>query len=218
MNSDCKIKLNCVVVDWGLGTRVVRISKEVGITGFTAFLGEGTIQNHFLCLLGLDDIKKEIIFLLSDETLSERFLTLLNKKFRFERPNHGIAFSLPVANVLGASNCICSKEVESRGADDIMYDAIFTIVDKGMAETVVDTAVAVGSRGGTIINARGAGIHEYNKLLAMAIEPEKEIVMILSKKDLTDTIVQSIRKALNLDAPGNGLLFVLDIDKAYGLY
>jgi nitrogen regulatory protein PII len=99
-----------------------------------------------------------------------------------------------------------------------MYNAIFTIVDKGMAESVIDAAVLAGSKGGTIINARGAGIHEYCKLLSMDIEPEKEIVMILTETKLTESIASSIRENLKIDDPGNGIMFILDINKAYGLY
>ena len=52
----------------------------------------------------------------------------------------------------------------------------------------------------------------------MEIEPEKEVVIILSKKDKTEDIVSSIREELKLDEPGNGILFVQEINKAYGLY
>jgi nitrogen regulatory protein PII len=42
----------------------------------------------------------------------------------------------------------------------------------------------------------------------MDIEPEKEIVMILSEKDSTEAIVASIRKKLKIDEPGNGIIFI----------
>lgn len=210
--------LLCVIVNHGIGKKVIKTYKEIGITGFTAFLGRGTIENHLLDLLGLNDTKKEIIWFIADRKLTNHAFTELNKKFKFEKPNHGIVFATSVTNLLGARNCTYSKDIESRGVEDIMYNAIFTIVDKGIAESVIDAAVLAGSKGGTIINARGAGIHEYSKLLAMAIEPEKEIVMILSEINLTEAIVSSIREILKIDDPGNGIMFILDINKAYGLY
>ena len=146
MENNCDIEqfeLLCVVVNYGQGTKVIKIYKEIGITGFTAFLGRGTIKSHLLDFLGMNDTKKEIIWF--------------------------------------------------------------------MAEAVIDAAVLAGSKGGTIINARGAGIHEYSKLLSMAIEPEKEIVMILSEANLTESITCSIRENLKLDDPGNGMLLVLDL-------
>jgi nitrogen regulatory protein PII len=99
-----------------------------------------------------------------------------------------------------------------------MYEVITVVVDKGRAENVIEVATKAGSKGGTIINARGSGIHETMKLFSMDIEPEKEIVMILSEKETTDTIVSSIRGQLKIDEPGNGIIFTVDVNKAYGLY
>ncbi len=222
MENNCsnikRYDLLCVIVNYGVGKKVIKTYKEIGITGFTAFLGKGTIQGHLLDLLGLNETKKEIIWFIADRSLTNRAFEELNKRFKFEKPNHGIVFSISVANLLGVRNCTYSRAIESRGVEDIMNQAIFTIVDKGMAEAVIDAAVLAGSKGGTIINARGAGIHEYSKLLSMDIEPEKEIVLILSETKLTEAIACTIRETLQIDEPGNGILFILDINKAYGLY
>lgn len=56
----------------------------------------------------------------------------------------------------------------------------------------MEAAASAGARGGTIINARGSGIHETNRLFSMQIEPEKEMVVILSENDLVDPIISSI--------------------------
>jgi nitrogen regulatory protein PII len=52
----------------------------------------------------------------------------------------------------------------------------------------------------------------------MEIEPEKEIVMILSKKDRSEAIVSSIRNKLKIDEPGKGIIFIQDVAKTYGLH
>jgi nitrogen regulatory protein PII len=98
-----------------------------------------------------------------------------------------------------------------------MYSAIFVIVDRGKAEEVVDAAKAAGARGATIMNARGSGIHETQLLFNMEIEPEKEIVLILAQKDIVEPIAASIREKMKLDEPGNGILFLLDVNKTYGI-
>lgn len=99
-----------------------------------------------------------------------------------------------------------------------MYHVITTIVDKGKAEDVIDAATKAGSKGGTIINARGSGIHETSKVFSMEIEPEKEIVIILSEADKTEAIVSSIKNELKIEEPGNGIIFVQDVNKTYGIY
>ena len=98
-----------------------------------------------------------------------------------------------------------------------MYHAITTIVDRGKAEDVIDAATKAGSKGGTIINARGSGIHETSKLFSMDIEPEKEIVIILSEVESTENRIFD-KKPLKIDEPGNGIIFIQDVNKTYGIY
>ncbi|MDF2841081.1 MAG: nitrogen regulatory protein, partial [Clostridia bacterium] len=68
------------------------------------------------------------------------------------------------------------------------------------------------------INARGSGIHETSKLFSMEIEPEKEIVLIISEEQLTEAIAGSIKEELKIDEPGNGVIFIQEVNKTYGLY
>ena len=79
------------------------------------------------------------------------------------------------------------------------YEVIFTIVDRGLGEDVVDVATTAGATGATIINARGSGVHEREKFFAMDIEPEKEIVMIIINKDKTNKIIKSINDAMDIE-------------------
>lgn len=71
---------------------------------------------------------------------------------------------------------------------------------------------------GTIINARGSGIHETSKLFSMEIVPVKEVVLIISEKHLTDKLASSISTDLKMSEPGNGIIFIQDVCKTYGLY
>jgi nitrogen regulatory protein PII len=98
-----------------------------------------------------------------------------------------------------------------------MYKAIFTIVDRGKAEAVIDSAKNAGAKGGTIINGRGSGIHEQQTLFSFPIDPEKEIVLVIAETDNTEKIVKSIRDNLNIDEPGKGIMFVLDVNETCGL-
>ena len=81
-----------------------------------------------------------------------------------------------------------------------------------------EVATKAGAKGGTVINGRGSGIHETSKVFSMDIEPEKEIVLILSKAEMTESIVSSIAKEMQIDMPGNGIVYVQDVNRTYGLY
>jgi nitrogen regulatory protein PII len=93
---------------------------------------------------------------------------------------------------------------------------IVSIVRKGWGDTVLEATVKAGAHGGTVLFGRGTGIHEQQKLLGIAIEPEKEIVLTLTYAHRAEGILQEIVRAADLEAPGNGLAFVLPIDKVVG--
>lgn len=206
-----------VIANTGGGSRVLNVAKRFGITGGTVYLGRGTVKNRLLEFFEINDVHKEIVVMVSESCLANRVISDLNQEFHFDKKNHGIAFVMPIACVYGISRFQCGMNTKE-GVEEIMYQAIYVIVEKGKAEDVVEAAVKAGSRGGTIINARGSGIHETSKLFSMEIEPQKEIVMVISKADNTVKIVQSIRDELHIDEPGKGIIYVQDVTQAYGLY
>ncbi|WP_188456455.1 P-II family nitrogen regulator [Virgibacillus oceani] len=212
------LELVCIIVNKGLGSKIMQTAKKHGISGGTVLVGKGTVNNKILEMLALNNVKKEVILMGSNKGIASQALEKLNEKFKFNKPNHGIAFTTSINKIFGASSFKQDRIIESGGADSNMYHAITVIIEKGNAEDVIDAATEAGSKGGTIINARGSGIHETSKVFSMAIEPEKEIVLILSEQESTDAIVSSIRKKLKIDEPGNGIIFIQDINETYGLY
>lgn len=219
-SANCKrFELICFIVNDGMSSKVIHEAKKCNIQGSTVFLGKGTIKNAVLEYLGLTDTRKEVIFMLADYETADHALSTLSEHFKLEKPNHGIAFSIAISEVVGTShiNC-CNKIEEEEGRNNAMYHLLTSIVEKGKAEDVISAANEAGSTGGTIINGRGSGVHETTKLFMMDIEPEKEIVMILSEPEKTEAIMSSIRSKLKMDEPGNGILFVQEVQKAYGIF
>lgn len=212
------LELICCIVNYGYGSKVLHIAKQNRITGGTVMLGTGTVNNKILSFLGISDVSKEIVLMIANKEIGDLALQKIDKEFKFEKPNHGIAFTTSVKAVVGScSNC---KEVNitNGGVMKQMYHSITVIVNKGQAEEVIAAAISAGSKGGTIINGRGSGTHETSKVFFMDIEPEKEIVIILSEIEHTDKIIGVINDKLKIDEPGRGILFVQEVNQAYGLY
>ena len=211
------LELICIIVNAGFGSKIMHTAKKYGISGGTVLVGEGTIKSSLLEKLALNNVKKEIILMGSSKVTTNQALKKLNERFKFTKPNHGIAFTTSINQIFGARS-FKNDRMKNGGADIKMYHAITVVIEKGNAEDVIDAATEAGSKGGTIINGRGSGIHETKKIFSMEIEPAKEIVLILSERDSTDAIVSSIRKKLKIDDPGNGIIFIQDINETYGVY
>ena len=207
----------CCVVNTGDASRVLKSAKKYGVRGGTVSIGRGTVSSHLWNFLAINEVRKEIVTMIVENQLSTGAIRGISLDMKFEKPNHGIAFSYPVSEFIGSRNSAgpASENLEGVKA---MHNVIFVIVDKGRAEEVIEAAGRAGSEGGTIINARGAGIHETQKFFSVEIEPEKEEVFIVTKSEFKANIVDTIKKQLKLDEPGNGVMYVLDVNEVYGLY
>ena len=216
-NSLRNLLLSIYIVNNHDGIRVSKLAKKSGIKGTTAFLGHGTMDSDLLDFLGINDIRKELVLMVSDENTAHDAMETIKKSMKLQKPGRGIAFALNVTRVIGIRDFKDRTHKTEEGKNS-MHEAIFVIVDKGEGENVIESAKSAGSQGATLINARGSGIHEKAKLFGMAIEPEKEIILILSESQKTETIIDAITKENNLEEPGRGILFTVDVSRTLGLY
>lgn len=99
----------------------------------------------------------------------------------------------------------------------LSFDLIVTIVDKGRCEVVIRASKDAGAEGGTIIPGRGTGIHETKKLWGIPIEPEKDIVLTIVPQANTSRILAAIVAAAELNKPGAGIAFVVDLKSVVGI-
>jgi nitrogen regulatory protein PII len=97
------------------------------------------------------------------------------------------------------------------------FTLILTVVNRGFADTVVNAAREAGARGSTIFYARGTGVHEVEKFFAISIEPEKEVLLTLVKKEETRNIMEHIVKMAGLKTEGKGLSIALPVSNVAGI-
>lgn len=208
----------CLILNYGMATKAMKIARKTGVKNSSAFIGYGTIESPLLDLLSLNEVKKEIVVMISERENGNKALDKIDKYLKFYKPNHGIAFSIPLNRFIKSSEINYYSNKNKTRSEENMYEAIFIIVDKGKGEFVVDSAKKSGSKGATIINARGSDPDEIKKVFAMEIEPEKEIILILSEVNKTDAIVDQIKEDLNILEPGAGIIFTTDTNRTLGIY
>lgn len=217
LDGDRLILFSCIM-DFGKGSKALKLAKRLGAIGGTIFLGKGTVRNELLNILGLSEIKREIFITIIDEGLEDVFYDEMSNKFGLNKPHHGIAFSMPLKSVAEIGGSMYFPRTEKKGVNNMDYEAIFVIVDKGLSDSVIDSARSAGSTGGTVIHGRGSGTREKEKLFNIEIEPEKDIILILSREGKTKDIIDSIKEKSDIHQPGAGIIFVLDVNKTLGLY
>ncbi|WP_342622092.1 P-II family nitrogen regulator [Erysipelothrix sp. P66] len=207
----------CSIVERERGSHILSISREVGATGGTVFQGRGCVRDRLLNLLGIEERRKEVCLTIMPELLEKDFYDHIQKHTNFKKPDSGVIFSVPLKSVLGIQKLPSHIKTLKEGERNVGIDAIFIIVDDGFAQDVMHVAKEHGATGGTIIHARGSGTHEHEKLFNMDIEPEKEVILILSQMDMTDAIVHALNTSFEIDKPGHGVIFVVETSRTLGL-
>lgn len=209
------LEMLVVIVEHNKASKVLHLADEKGITASVAMLGRGTASRTIFDYLGLNDKKKAVLMLFGKTEEIMDLADYLVEKLEMDKPNHGIAYIESAFNVFGTEDNANGSENIKRGEN--MYNAIYTIVEKGNADDVIEAAEKAGSRGGTVMHVRGSGSEEARKVFNMLIEPEKEIVLIISEEAKTKDIVESIRKETGIEEQGKGIIFITNVAQTYGL-
>lgn len=209
------LEMLVVIVEHNKASKVLHLADEKGVTASVAMLGRGTASRTIFDYLGLNDKKKAVLMLFGKTEEIMDLADYLVEKLEMDKPNHGIAYIESAFNVFGTEDNANGSENIKRGEN--MYNAIYTIVEKGNADDVIEAAEKAGSRGGTVMHARGSGSEEARKVFNMLIEPEKEIVLIISEEAKTKDIVESIRKETGIEEQGKGIIFITRVEQTYGL-
>lgn len=222
MNSGAKDKpflIMTLILSENQCNKIERIVKEKDIHGGMMIIGRGTVRSAALNLFGIKSQKMFVMSFLIDKDREEQILDYLVKELHLNQPGHGIVYTtsaMRAEQIIGdeqsARNIMHQTEAES------MFKKLTVIVNRGMAEDVMDIARKAGVTGGTILHGRGTASECHAKLLGMEIEPEKEMVMILIPSELTEKVVNKLYEELQLDKPGNGVLFVEPVLTVHGLF
>ena len=227
MSDPIALKLLVTIVDRGKGESAVALYRAHMLHFEYLCMGLGTASSKTLDYFGLSETEKDVVLTLVPAPKVREVIEAANEKFGLTKPGRGILFTIPLS---GAGRRIpmvlCKPGTFSQTGDvkeeptmetSTRYDLILTIVDRGNVDTVMDAARAKGARGGTVLNARRVGDEDRESLLGFTLQPEKEIVVILTPRDQKHDLMVAINKACGLATEANGLLFSLPVGEMMGL-
>lgn len=219
LGPDDGIVLFCSIHDFGQGSRILKLTAEWPCISETIILGKGSVRKQWLNIFGIIESRKEIFVAIVSKAKEEELFNLLLTEFEMDKPHKGIAFSMPLNSFIGNEDLKpVSMGVFKGDKSKMEYESIFVIADKDKQDDILEAAEAAGSTGGTIIHGRGSGTQEKAMLFNIEIEPEKVIVLILSKKIKSEAIINSISEKLDIRKPNAGIIFTIPVSRTLGLY
>ena len=188
-----------IILPRGKGSKFMKILKANKAKSIACFYGEGSAPSEILNTLSIDKTKKEIVVTLIDESTGENIIETIADKL--EKINTAIAFSTSL-----------------EGAYNMEYVCLYVIVDRHRGQEAIHIAQNNGARGATVIHGRGSSETVKSPIfLNMNIEPEKDLVIMLIKKELEDKIRDDIYKKMDLEKQGMGIIYSLPVTSVKGL-
>ncbi len=210
-----------------LAEKAERMLEEGNVRLQMEFYGRGTASSEMMDTMGLSDEEKSALLCFLPKGFADELLKKLRRELKLGLANTGVAFTVPVSGASGRmvrmieseGNGEEEKEMERKESEmkEREYALIMAIVDRGYSEDVMEAARPKGATGGTVFSSRRVGSEEAMKFWGITIQPEREIVMILSDKAGKHDIMQAISEHCGMASEAHGMVLSLPVDAVAGL-
>ncbi|WP_373742419.1 hypothetical protein [Jeotgalibaca porci] len=217
MTNQTYYDLIVVIVNLGKASRVLAEAKKIGITGGTISLAHGTVNSNLLRKLGLSEIRKEVLLMVSQRKHTVLTINHITDTFHLEEPNRGIIFSTPLSTVVGTHNQLSDLH-DTDPVSDPTHEMFMTIVPEGDGDKVVEVVRQGGGAGGTIIPAYGAFAETVTRVFGIEINSEKDIVINLVDKQMANQIEEELTRNIHFQDSDSGIMFSVDAQNVRGIY
>lgn len=215
-----RLSLMTLIINEHDEDKLIKFLNKEGTRFRNIIHGIGTASDSVLDYFGLDEVRKTIILTIMPYSMSKVVLKSLieDKKIKINEPGNGIAFTIPLSS--GTKYMLDrydGKEVEDIKMEPSNQHLIITIANEGSAEAIMNAAKKGGATGGTTINGRGLEPNQIVKFLGLALEPEKDVVLILAPDSKKTAIMDNIIEKCGSHKEQAGLCFSLPVDHVAGL-
>ena len=96
-----RVEILLTVVTGGKGDAVVESLRECGVTYNLTSVGYGASAHRIVDFLGFNDSEKDIVISVVTKDRVCDILNMLLYKFDMDKPDNGIAFTIPISGVSG---------------------------------------------------------------------------------------------------------------------
>lgn len=207
--------------------RGTELFKEGNIPMQYLLKAQGTASSEVMDMLGLGGVDKDVLMSMMPKMFADEMLKKLQKKLHLGMPNTGIAFTIAMSSgssrmiklieALEPENGQTTSERDEFEMADSGYCVVMALVDQGYSEEVMNVARPMGASGGTVFHGRRLGSEEAMQFWGIRVQPEREIVLILIKKEDKIAVMQAIGKEYGMQSEAHGIVLSMPVDGITGL-
>ena len=217
------LNLMTTIVDRKILNRYMELYQDNDLHVAFLTLGYGTASNEILDYLGLESNQKAVAFSVVEDRSWLTIKRQLEKKLKIDAPGGGIAFTIPLSSIGGMKQLQFLLETQDYQKEEETtlkntdHHLIIVITEPGYTNMVMDAARSAGAYGGTVIHAKGTGMELAEKFMGVSLASEKELVLIVTKTELKNPIMQAIMKDAGLQTKAKSIAFSLPVSDTAGL-
>ena len=216
--SKASVKCMVIIVNRNQGNHVGKICHQHQLYFSYACRGHGTANSELLNYLGLGESEKEIVFTFAPLSVLNDLQQAIAKHIHIEKSGQGIIFTLSMNGIssLLLKNIMQHHEEEAEVMEEGKYALIAAIVNKGSRDVVMEVAKSAGATGGTLIHARSLTSEESQSFMGFPVQEEKDVLLILTRADQKQAIMEAMNHACGLRSDAGGCIFALPVDSVLG--
>ena len=217
------LNLMTTIVDRKDLNRYMEVYQDSGLHVAFLSLGYGTASNEILDYLGLESNQKAVAFSVVEEKSWLAAKKQMERKLKIDAPGGGISFTTPLSSIGGMKQLQFLLETQEYQKEEETtlkntdHHLIIVITEPGYTNMVMDAARGAGAYGGTVIHAKGTGMELAEKFMGVSLASEKELVLIVTKTELKNPIMQAIMKDAGLQTKAKSIAFSLPVTDTAGL-
>lgn len=207
--------------------KAIELFREEDVPTQYVFHAQGTASSEIMDMLGLGGIEKNILMGMMPKQFADVMLKKLQKRLHLGIPNSGIAFTISMSSgsvhVVKLMEALLPEQAQSileREKSEMAeneYSMIMAIVNQGFSDEVMDAAKPMGATGGTVFHSRRAGGEGSKKFFGISVQQEREVVLILVRKEDKLNIMQAIGQKCGIQSKAQGIVMSVPVDGTAGM-
>lgn len=222
-NEQNRVLLLITILERGKGRQMRKILNQHQVSCHMEFTGAGTATNEMLDVLGLNNKEKDILISLGTRKAVTSLTGAIDAGVWEISRSRGLMMQLHLSalnNLISAALIHSAEEIpeiqnEEKMKNEFDHSLILLAVRQGYTDAVMQTARKAGATGGTVIRSHLTGSEQFEENFGITMDPEKEIIAILTPNSLRDSILESVNEHYGIRTPAQTILCALPVDKAF---
>ena len=197
------------------------ICEELALPLNVTLHGRGTAVQSMLDLLGIESNEKRVVLSTATEEKTAALIEAQKRRLHIGVPGHGIVIAVPVKSIGGGKTVAYlmgeeNKSAKTASPSGYAYELIVVVASEGQTDLVMNAARAAGARGGTVLHGKGTTSPESEKFLGVSIAKEKEVILIVARKEQKADNMRSIMTRAGADTVAGAVVFSVPVSEVAG--